>query len=210
MEKKGGEVSWAKRTIRNWQRAAADQELRREVETNRDLVNWCCHSKWSIFWTQTYRGNHSEDAARSRFLYFLADSKWQSAVSELLWVTEPHKNIPSHHVHALLSLKPAKCSADNKTPLQRWSQDWRYLKNQAWDMLGKALILPVSPGDGAVWYVLKYVTKRIHDVQSRELARAVSTPQKLWGIETCPLTRQERPRSLVQMNEDALSLIEKE
>lgn len=203
-------MSWADRTIRNWREAQADKVLREQVETNRDLANWSCRKTWNVFYTQTYRGNHSEDAARSRMLFFLADSTWSSHISELLYVIEPHKNIPSHHAHVLLSLKQAKCSADRKTPLQRWSSDWRGLKNKAWDQLGKALILPVTAGDGAVWYILKYVTKRVHDAQSRELARAVATPQKLWGIETGPLTRQDRPRSLRQVKKDAQDLMERE
>ena len=186
-------MTWAERTKAKWlsddqENPALDRWLRQD--RHKRLVGFCYRTRWHVFWTQTFRGRHTEDGAQSRWLRYLAGFKWYSSLERVLYTVEPHANIPSHHVHALLSMNCAR-------PLTTWANDWRYLKEEAWKLMGKALILPVVDNE-AVSYVLKYVTKLPRNIAWERWTPSPASAQGLWGIVDYPLPKEETQSMLLE------------
>lgn len=148
-------------------------------DAKRALVSWLSRRKWDVFWTQTFRGRVSAFGAQASWLRCLAECNRRSTVKAAMWAVEPHRQWPSHHVHALLSMqRPMR--------LTNWSAEYRPWKEHLWRSVGKALILPTRP-QTSLWYVVKYVHKRPKtDWQN-------GTEVLPWGILT-----QDQIRDLIQ------------
>lgn len=173
-------MRWHERVQAAWANPALNWHLQKlnERGTKNEAVSWLRQETWHVFWTQTYRGKHSECGAMVRWLRFLADHNLLSLLKAHMWAVEPHATYPSHHVHALLSFKSPKC-------LKSFLQDWRGWKETAWRELGKALILEADE-KAPIYYALKYVLKTSGtSVRGAPQANGASrTRENLWGIWT--------------------------
>jgi len=166
-------VRWHERVQQAWTNPALNWELatRMTREEMRSVVSWLSGETWHVFWTQTYRGRHSESAAMVRWQHFLAEHNLLSILKAHMWAVEPHSNFPSHHVHALLSMKSTES-------FQIFWSEWRGWKEKAWREMGKALILKADE-KAPIYYALKYVLKR-----RRSSSSTTRTAENLWGVWT--------------------------
>ena len=173
-------MTWAERVRAAWDNPALNWDLAQRISRGdkAELVSWLRYgdNRWDVFWTQTFRGKHSENAAMVRWQRFLAESNLLSIVRAHISVVEPHRTYPSHHVHALLSMKSEQC-------LTSFLQDWRGWKEKAWRELGKALILKCDER-APIAYVLKYVLKTTAQHAMRGQRSTAGTPENLWTLWT--------------------------
>lgn len=169
-------MTWAERVTQAWENPSLNWDLAKRVErtAKRKCCAWLSRNRWDIYWTQTFRGRHSENAAERRWQHFLAASSLDLILKAHMWAVERHVSTPSHHVHALLSMKSRTC-------LTAFWRDWRRWKERAWATMGKALILRTSE-TAPIWYLLKYVLKTTNS------SPTVPSQENLWGIWTneCP------------------------
>jgi len=169
-------MTWAERVIDQWE---AEAKVTRDLtESQKALVSWMSRRPWDVFWTQTFRRRCSAWGAQASWLRCLAEHNSHSTVRAAMWAVEPHANLPSHHVHALLSMRRPIC-------LTNWPAVYRPWKEHLWRSVGKALILPTRPTTSC-WYVVKYVNKR------PRVSWTTGTPECLWGI----LTGSDVPSSI--------------
>lgn len=172
-------MTWAERVRDAWDNPNLNWDLAARVERQRKRTAVALLSpiRWDIYWTQTYRGQHSEVGAQQRWLRFLAESSLLSILAAHMWAVEPHASTPSHHVHALLSMK-------SLTSLGVFWKEWRGWKERAWGTMGKALILRTSE-TAPIWYVLKYVLKEASGGSATTMGNGRNrSAENLWGIWT--------------------------
>lgn len=166
-------MKYVERIVAEWY----DADLRKKWGTicRNETAGFFCRTRWDVFWTQTFRNQTSEWGARAKWLSFLADFNSRLALSQVLWVVEPHVNSDSHHVHSLLSMRlPLSFS--------RYELEWRSWKEEAWKNLGKAFLLRTTR-DAPIWYVTKYLMK---DAPSyyKHLTPERQPKEKMWGLWT--------------------------
>lgn len=161
-------MTWAERVMESWETTKIDRATM--TDGQKSLVAWLSRRDFNVFWTQTFRGRVSADGAQASWLRCLAECNRRSTVKAAMWAVEPHANYPSHHVHALLSMRL-------RTLWTNWRSVYQPWKEHLWRSVGKALILPTRPTTSC-WYVVKYVNKSptVHWQQG--------TPKNLWGILT--------------------------
>jgi hypothetical protein len=182
-------MKWHTRVMDAWKNPALNWDLanRMDAHARRSVVSFMRQHTWQIFWTQTFRTRTSENGAQQRWLHFLAESNLLSTLQAHMWAVEPHANIPSHHVHALLSMKQPTTSNGSPKYFELFWSEWRGWKERAWREMGKALILKADE-QAPIHYVLKYVLKKTATGgTARPTADSIDarpTPENLWGVWT--------------------------
>jgi len=163
-------MTWAERIESQWNDDdySFSRRLNNASERGRKLVAFMSTMTWHVFWTQTYRRRTTAFGAQAIWLRFLAEFNSHSTVTGVTWAVERHASGLSHHVHALLSMK-------SRPSCTNWRNVYRPWKEWAWRTMGKALILRTNHNT-PVWYVLKYVTKKVNE----------SADPLPWGILTGP------------------------
>lgn len=170
-------MTWTDRQIEEWMETTNNLavEYKRAKTLLPSLVFWCRQHPWTVFYTQTFRRPTSCAGAAALFSAFLAESSLRWTVTAALWAVEPHASLESHHVHALLSMRPPR-SSTSSTPTSKdctycsemcahssratWEPLWRQMKEHGWKRWGIARVIPIRDSlTVAVWYVLKYVLK---------------------------------------------------
>jgi len=171
-------MGWAERTVQAWDDETRSWDAARAeaMNRNRKLVTWLSRTRWDIFWTQTFRHRTSENGALAKWSRSLAEFNSHLTVTDAIYAVERHAHFPSHHVHALLSMK---------RPLRwtNWTNVYRPWKEWCWRTMGKALIVPCR-ANAPLWYVLKYVTKSVNDSWWTARMQQLTTPENLWGVLT--------------------------
>ncbi len=118
-------------------------------------------SEWEWFVTMTFRDPRPAAGTWTKPGWGYAKGAWrafikviQPALGELTWVRcfelQHWRGVP--HIHALVG------NSDPAIP-------WRQMKEWCWQNYGMARVLPYDPALGASFYICKYVTKELGDIE---------------------------------------------